>query len=219
MENRNEQLNVAVVTGGHSFDVIGFHELFRSLPEINPIIQHMDDFAATPEAVRDNYDVIVLYHYLLEGPKDEGQPWYAGKPRSAQQRLGETRQGIVVLHHTVLAYPEWNMWNDLVGIPDRSFSYHLDQRFEAKVTRPDHPITQGCNTWTMTDETYHMASAGEDSEILLTTEHENSLRSLAWTRQYKQSRVFCTTLGHDRSAWEEPCFRILLERGIKWCAR
>jgi uncharacterized protein len=110
------------------------------------------------------------------------------------------------------------MWNDLVGIQDRSFSYYSDQRFEVKVASPNHPITQGLNTWTMTDETYRMASTGECSEIILTTDYANSLTSLAWTRQYKQSRVFCTTLGHDRGAWEEPRFRILLAQGIQWCA-
>jgi uncharacterized protein len=218
MENRKETLNVAVVTGGHAFDVVGFHELFHSLPGINPIIQHMDDFATTPDSVRNVYDVIVLYHYLLDGPTDESLPWYSGKPRTVQERLGETSQGIVVLHHTVLAYPEWSLWNELVGIRDRSFSYHPDQRFEVKVASSNHPITQGLNTWTMTDETYRMVSAGEDSQILLTTDHADSLTSLAWTRQYKQSRVFCTTLGHDRSAWEEPCFRTLLGQGIHWCS-
>lgn len=219
MNDFAKPLHVAVVTGGHAFAVINFHALFRSLPGIEAFIQHMDDFATTPEPVRDQYDVIVFYHYLLEGPTDEGLPWYAGKPRAALEHLGETEQGLVILHHAVLAYPDWSLWDQITGISDRSFSYHPDQRFRIDVAHPEHPITNGLESWVMSDETYYMASAGDDSEVLLTTDHATSLRSLAWTRQYRKSRVFCTPLGHDRSAWEEPSFRRLLANGIRWCAQ
>ena len=46
-------LRLAVVTGGHPYDVLHFHTLFRSLPGVDAYIQHMDDFTTTPEPVRD----------------------------------------------------------------------------------------------------------------------------------------------------------------------
>lgn len=209
-------LRVAVVTGGHTFEFVQFQDLFRSLPGIDAYIQHMDDFASSPQVVRDGYDVVVFYHYLQEIPADEGQPWYCGKPRTAMEHLGETGQGIVVLHHALLAYPKWDLWTQLVGIADRSFTYDHDQRFLVKVAEPGHPITQDLGDWTITDETYKMASAAEGSQVLLTTDHPLSMHSLAWTRQHKRSRVFCTALGHDHLAWEDPSFRSLLARGIAW---
>jgi uncharacterized protein len=218
MVSNANKLQVAVVTGGHAFDIVNFHHLFQSLPGVEPIIQHMDDFASSPETVRDQYDVVVLYHYLQENPTDEGLPWYAGKPKTAMAHLGESGQGIVVLHHTVLAYPDWDLWPELVGIADRDFSYHNDQQFQVEVANPHHPITAGLQPWSMVDETYKMAGAGADSEILLTTSHPNSMPTLAWTRQYKNSRVFCCPLGHDNSAWKDENFRTLLSRGIAWSA-
>ena len=41
---KSDKTSVAVVTGGHSFDVPGFHALFRSLPDVDPYIQHMEDY-------------------------------------------------------------------------------------------------------------------------------------------------------------------------------
>jgi type 1 glutamine amidotransferase len=70
----------------------------------------------------------------------------------------------------------------------------------------------------MVDETYAMADAGTGSEILLTMDHPRSMKTIAWTRPYRNSRVFCFQCGHDNQAWENPNFREVLARGIRWTA-
>ncbi|MCB0061303.1 MAG: ThuA domain-containing protein [Caldilineaceae bacterium] len=211
-----EQLTVAVITGGHSYDVINFHKLFREIPGIDAYIQHIDDFATSPDAVRDSYDVLLFYIMMREGPTDE-LPGYRGKPKQALEHLGETEQGIVILHHGLLAYPEWPHWNELVGITDRTLhGYAHDETMTIRVTDPHHPITKDLPDWTLVDETYNMADAGPDNEILLTVDHPNSMRTVAWTRQYQRSHVFCCQLGHDNQAWENVQFRTVLTRGIHW---
>ncbi|MBD3182435.1 hypothetical protein GF312_09100, partial [Candidatus Poribacteria bacterium] len=104
-------IKVAVVTGGHSYNVPGFHKLFRGLEGIDPYIQHIDDFSSSPEDVRDSYDVVLFYIMMSQGPTDEDLPWYSGKPKTAMEHLGETEQGIVILHHALLAYQEWPVWS------------------------------------------------------------------------------------------------------------
>ena len=76
-------LSVAVVTGGHGFDVRNFHKLFRALDGVDAYIQHLDDFASSPTEVRDSYDAVLFYIMMMQGPADEGLPWYAGKPKTA----------------------------------------------------------------------------------------------------------------------------------------
>jgi uncharacterized protein len=205
-------LRVAVVTGGHTFDVLNFHKLFRTLSGVDAYIQHMDDFVATPEATRDEYDVVVFYHMLMQGPPE-------GRLKKALSHLGATEQGILVLHHALLAHPEWALWSDVVGIPNRKFGFHHDQSIPVQVARRDHPITRGLEPWTTQDETYTMDDANEGSEILLTTDHPKSMKKLAWTRGYNKSRVFCFQCGHDNAGWSHPNFREVLHRGIRWCAR
>lgn len=205
-------LRVAVVTGGHLFDVPNFHKLFRSLPGIEADIQYMDDFVATPAPVRDQYDVVLFYIMLMPTPPD-------GPVKAALEHLGTTGQGIFVLHHALLAYPAWPLWSELVGIADRKFGFYHDQSIPVQVAKRDHPITRGLEPWTTQDETYTMADAGDGSEILLTTDHPKSMKKLAWTRTYKKSRVFCFECGHDDAGWSNANFREVLRRGIQWCAR
>ena len=215
----DKPVKTAVLTGGHRFDVVNFHDLFHALEGVRPYVQHMDDFASSPEQARDSYDCIVFYTMLRNEPSDAGQPGYAGKPRAALERLGETAQGILVLHHAILAYPTWAPWSELVGIGDRSFGYHHDQSIRVETAESVHPITHGVASWEMVDETYTMADAGVDSEVLLTTHHPRSMRTLAWARAYKNARVFCFQSGHDNQTWENGGFREILRRGIHWTAR
>ena len=214
----NTPVKTAVVTGGHPFDVVNFHHLFQELAGVRAYVQHMDDFASSSEQERDSYECVVFYTMLRETPDDAG-PGYAGKPRTALEHLGETGQGILLLHHAILGSAGWPLWNAMVGIEDRSFGYHHDQSVHVETANREHPITRGVAAWQMIDETYTMADAGADSEVLLTTGHTKSMRTLAWTRTHKNARVFCYQCGHDNQTWVNGEFREILRRGIQWCAR
>ena len=204
-------LQVAVITGGHLFDVPNFHRLFRALDGIEAYIQPMADFAATPEKVRDSYDVLLFYIMLQEN--------VAGPAKAVLERLGATEQGIVLMHHALLAYAQLPLWSEVVGIADRKFTFDHDQKLQVQVADAHHPITRGLRSWEMMDETYGMANAGEGSTILLTVDHPKSMKTIAWTRQYKKARVFCTESGHDNQTWVNPNFKQVLRRGILWSAR
>jgi len=217
-ELRKTPVRLAVVTGGHSYDVPNFHRLFRRLVECDVYIQHMDDFACSPPEVQQGYDVVLFYIMLRGEPKDEGMSWYCGKPRSAIEQLGGAGQGILVLHHAILAYEAWPVWNELVGIADRKFGYHVGQHVRVEVAATVHPITAGLEPWNVIDETYIMAEPGAGSEVLLTVEHTLSMRTIAWTRRFRGSRVFCLQSGHDNRTWENHNFREVLRRGILWAA-
>lgn len=214
-----QPLKLAVVTGGHSYDVPRFHDLFRSLaPGIDAYIQHLDDWCSTPQPVRRSYDVVLFYTMMNPTPVDEGLPWYAGRQLTALSELGETSQGILVLHHALLSYPQWPLWDELTGLTDRSFSFFHGQSVTSRIVAPTHPIVAGLADWTMVDETYTMADPGDGSELLLTYDHPQSMHAIAWTRTFRQARVFCYQAGHDNVTWVEPCFREVLARGIAWAA-
>ena len=66
-------LRVAVVTGGHSFDVQNFYRLFRELPGIDAYPQHLEHFSSSPEEVRDAYDAVVFYGMGSGVPVEEGR--------------------------------------------------------------------------------------------------------------------------------------------------
>lgn len=215
-----ERPQVAVITGGHSFDVINFHKLLRAIEGMDFYVQHMDDFASSSQAVRDSYDVLLCYMMLRELPSDEGLPWYAGKPLTALANLGTPTQGILVWHHALVAYRQWAPWRALVGLPDLRSTFHKNQQLQIQIADSQHPITQGLADWTLEDETYVMAEpAAAENHPLLTVDHPNSMKVLAWTRHYRGSRVLCLQPGHDHLTWQNEQFQTVMRRGLLWCAR
>ena len=138
--------------------------------------------------------------------------------REAIEQLGENQAGILVLHHAILAFPQWPLWSDLCGIQDRSFGFKVDQNLHVDIVDSQHPILRGLAPWEMVDETYIMADPGDDSDLLLTTDHPESMKTLAWTRQYKNARVFCCQSGHDNQVFADSNFRTVIARGIQWLA-
>jgi len=211
------KIKTAVVTGRHPFHVPEFHKLFRAIPQIDAYPQHLEDFVSDAGHVRDQYEVVVFYHFHQASPGGE-QGWWEKSTKDALERLGETEQGIFVLHHALLAFPHWPLWSDLVGIPDRRFEFDIGQDLLIEIASPGHPITRDLAAWPMTDETYLMASAGEGSEVLLTASHPRSMRTLAWTRQHGKARVFCYQSGHDERAYANEGFRTVVARAIQWLA-
>lgn len=213
-----DRASVAVITGGHAFDVPHFHRLFRELEGVDAYVQTLEDWVADCAGVREVYDVVLFYSMHRETPA-EGEQYWSKSYREALRSLTRTGQGVLLLHHAILAWPEWPFWADLVGIPERRFEdYSLGETVPVHVEDAHHAITAGLTDWTMIDETYEMADAGEGCRVLLTTDHPKSMRTLAWTRTQGEARVFCLQSGHDDRAWADANFRAVLERGIRWCA-
>lgn len=205
-----EPIKLAVVTGAHPFDVPGFHALFRGYPDIDPYFQDLENWVHDWGHVRRQYDVTLFYNMHMDMP--------GGPIREALEELPERPKGVFILHHALLAWPDLPVWSDLVGIKDRSFAYHPEQMLPVQVAKPHHPVVGGLTPWTMPEETYIVAEPDAASEVLLTTDHPLSMKSLAWTRYCGQARVFCFQCGHDRRAWEHPSFREVVARAIRWCA-
>lgn len=208
----SEKLKVAVVTEWHPIDVINFHSLFHSFGEFETYFQALETIA-TDDVNRDKYDTVVFYNLSLKNP-EEGTV-----VRSfSEKHLGSTGQGIFLLHHGMLSYSGWPLWNAITGLESRDFKYHWDQTVRFDIADSGHPITYGMRPWAMIDETYTMNEPGEDCHVLITADHPLSLKSIAWTREYKKSRVFCYASGHDDFAYKDQNFREIVRRGILWTA-
>ena len=188
------------------------------LPGVNCYPQALEDWAADFGLMRERYDVLVFYNYHQSLDAPGGRTW-GRYVRRAVERLGETPQGIVLLHHGIGVFQEWEVWSELVGMTDRRFEYFKGERVRFHVADPAHPITRGIGR--LGDRGRGLdalpAVAG-DAHVLLTTDHPRSTPTLAWTRQHRVARVFCYQSGHDRGVYDDPSFRVVLERGIRWAA-
>ena len=214
-----EKIKTAVVTGHHEYDVVGLQTLFRSIPEIDFYPQNMEDFVTDTGGARGQYDVIVFYNCHVPTPGTGPEEW-SSSMKAPLEELGQSEQGILLLHHAIVAFPLWRLWTDICGIEKRAgIDGFVDQTLRVAPASPQHPITRGLAPWEMVDETYVMDEPGEGSEVLLTTDHPNSMRAIAWARQYGRSRVMCYQSGHDNQTLVVPQFRTVIARGVQWLAR
>ncbi len=214
----NQPLRVAVVTGGHAFDVPNFYQLLRDLPGIDAYPQHLEHFASSSPEVRDAYDVVVFYG-MDQGVPSDDVPHFAGKPKTAIERVVSRGQGVVILHHALLAWVQWDLWNELTGFDNRNFRYKEGLQLTIEVANDQHAITRGLDAIQIVDEGYVLHGEYDGKgDVLLTTDHDDALKQAAWARQHGKCRVFCLPLGHDNQAWTNPGFREILARGIKWSA-
>ena len=216
-------IKIAVITGGHPFDVQPFHDMFRTWAGIDAYIQHTDEFASEPQEIRDGYDAIVFYSMVQQSISDD-VAWYAGRPKSVYERLGQTRQGIVLLHHALMSYQDWPQWDELAGMKSRYMtSFHQNEKVQVEVVDSEHPIVKGIESWRMVDETYIMKTAVmpdavSGNRIILRTQNANSIPILGWTRTFRQARVFCYASGHGKETYSNGSFQAVLANGIRWVA-
>ncbi|MFB6174054.1 MAG: ThuA domain-containing protein [Halobacteriales archaeon] len=207
---------VAFVIGGHPFDAPAVLDGVAALPGVEARVQDLPTFVADVGDRFGAYDAAVLFNYHGNGFGVHLTEEMHEEAMAAIPRMGEAGMGIVPLHHGIPAFPDSAAWSEVCGMADREVTPHLDQEVTVEV-RGDHPVTDGLSGWTMTDETYEMAAPDADA-VLLGTDHPRSASALAWTRRYRDSRVFCFQSGHGAGAWETEGFRSALARGIRWAA-
>ena len=202
------------MTGSHPYDVSSFNKMLRSIPEIDYDIQSIEEFCANLGEYTDKYDVVLFYNMTKEVPQEE-KAWDKIFKKPLED-IAERGQGIFILHHAILAFKEWKVWSDICGIENRKSGYHGGQHVQYQIMNKEHPITKGLQDFEMIDETYTMECTGEGSQVLISTEHPNSMKTIAWTREYKNSKVFCYESGHGHTAFEDENFRSILKNGILW---
>jgi type 1 glutamine amidotransferase len=217
------KIKVLLVTGGHGFERAPFFQVFENNPEITLTHAAHAKTNATVYEREDllTYDVVTLY----DMPK---QITEAQKAKFLS--LLEKGTGLVVLHHALVSYQHWPDYERIIGgrypeedgksgVVTEQVGYQHDVDVPVVIVAKDHPITTGIKDFTIRDEIYWGYRVGSDVTPLLTTTHPKSGKPLMWTRMEKKSRVLYLQLGHDHSAFENPNYRQLIQRSIRWTAR
>ncbi|HNR29283.1 MAG TPA: ThuA domain-containing protein [Candidatus Hydrogenedentes bacterium] len=218
-----EPINVAVVTGGHGFDEPAFLALFASLENVHHThlpqkkgSEFLEDIADWP------YDVVVLYN-MSRGISE--------KRRANFEALLDRGVGLVVLHHAIANYPEWPGYAAIIGgsyffeettrdsVTYPRSEYTHDAEIRVKIEDAGHPVTRGVEDFTIVDETYRKWVYDAGNHLLLSTDHAESNRELAWTREAAGRRVCVIQPGHGPEVFSDAAYRRLVAQAIRWVAR
>ncbi len=165
--------------------------------------------------IRGKYDVVLLYDHsrtITEAAKKNLKDYV------------ESGKGLVVLHHAVVNYNDWEWWwKDVVGgkyvlkaegdLPASSYK-HDDDIFVNVVA--SHPVVGDIGPMHLIDETYGKLWISKDVKVLMSTNNPNTNGPLVWVSPYDKARVVTILLGHDHIAFGHAGFRQLIKNAINW---
>lgn len=209
-------VRVLLVTGGHDHET-SFYGAFEKWRDIRVNVDPHP--VAFRNDLRKAYDVIVLYDSIQMDQVPE-------KHRENLRNFVESGKGLIVLHHAIVDFSEWEWWwKEVVGglyvlkAHDGMEASSYLHDVELVVTpKSGHPITKGLPQMRLYDETYKKVWHRPDVQVLLTTDHPTSDVEIGWVSPYSKARVVYLQPGHGRESHELPWFRDLVRRAILWSA-
>ncbi|HLV01917.1 MAG TPA: ThuA domain-containing protein, partial [Acidobacteriota bacterium] len=122
-------------------------------------------------------------------------------------------KGLIAVHSASACFINSPRYAELIGA---RFKSHESGRFQARITDPTHPVTDGLEEFETWDETYLHDHHNPDRHILMVREEYGHREPWTWIRTHEKGRIFYTAYGHDERTWSNPGFHRLLERGIRW---
>ncbi len=211
-----DAVRVLLVTGGHDHDAM-FYNVLDSRRDIRV---NVDPYPhAFSGDLRKSYDVLVLYDTIQQNQLPENS-------RQNLKDFVESGKGVVVLHHAIADFQDWEWWwKDVVGgryvlkaDPQSPASSYLHDVEEVVTPLPNHPVSKGLPQMRLFDETYKQVWHAPNVTVLLTTDHPTSDPVIAWVSPYPKSRVVFIQPGHARGTCEMPWYRQLVQRAVLWSA-
>jgi len=123
-------------------------------------------------------------------------------------------------------YPNVTPWFELTGL--QSTGHGPQAPIDISFITRDNPIIQGFENWTTINEELYNNSAGKllDTAIPLARGHQVTRNKqggestsdyiVVWTNDYRGTKVFATTIGHNNQTVADPRYLDLVARGLLW---
>jgi hypothetical protein len=214
----DKPIRLLILTGGHAFEEPQFFQAFDAMKDIRYVHARFTKDAErrlTPAGASE-FDAMLFYD-MHQDPEPHWKFWI---------ELLDRGMPSVFMHHALGSYAKVPQYLDIVGgrarftlkpIPGEISTFFLhDQDMRIHIADPSHPITEGLQDFTIRDECYRGFYVRPDARVLLTTDHPANNHEVAWTYRYGNSNIVYLQLGHDHAAYENPNFRTLVSRSIRW---
>jgi type 1 glutamine amidotransferase len=154
--------------------------------------------------------------------------------RLVLRRYIEAGGGFVGLHSVADTERSWSWFRQMVGA---SFVWHPPfQPLRLKRLDPAHPSVRGLpETWTKRDELYFLTDIGPSVQVVVAHDLTSALSGdeariqqlskpfkdsypVAWHHRFSGGRIWITTLGHDKSDYQDATYLTLVLGGIRFVA-
>ncbi len=218
-----KKARILIITGGHGFDQKAFLGMFEGQDDLAPThapqkdqCEFLDDISQWP------YDAIVQYH-LAQNISD--------KRKANFFALMEKGVGVLTLHHALSAFQGWADYRTIIG--GRSYLRPTEENgvkypqttdragvsYTAHIEDPNHPITRGLKDFAIEkDEPYFRYVVNPASHVILTTDCPASDKAIGWVHTCRKARTVYLQPGHGGATFQNPAYRTLILRAIRWAA-
>ncbi len=106
-------------------------------------------------------------------------------------------------------------WYEYLGL--QSSGHGPQKPISIVFTDKEHPVTNGAADWTtIKEELYNNVKVFDTAHILAQGEQAGEKAVIVWTNDYKGTRVFSTTIGHNNETVGDARYLDLVTRGILW---
>jgi type 1 glutamine amidotransferase len=184
-----------------------------------------DDPSAFTEARLSRYTLLVF-------ASTTNDVFDSDEQRLALRRFIEAGGGFVGLHSVADTERGWTWFRQMVGA---TFAWHPPfQSLRLKRLDPTHPSVQDLpTTWTKRDELYFLTDIGPGIQVVLAHDLTSAIAGdkariqqfsapfkdtypAAWHQRFDGGRIWITTLGHDKSDYQDATFLKLVLGGIRF---
>lgn len=218
-ELQDEKPEALLITGGHSFDTTEFFNFFFDSIEtvtIDTISQPRANIFFTTSEGKE-YDIYIFYDMWKNISENQ---------KKAYLELTEAGKGFLFLHHSIVSYQKWDTFKHIVGgkynqpSPDTDSLLHSNYAHDldliVNIADPDHPITDGMDRFVINDEGYGNLELTGGIDTLLTTSNPNCHPVIGWTNRFNNSKIVYLIFGHDKKAYRDEDFKVVVENALKW---
>lgn len=167
------------------------------------------DIVIHDECAADISDVDVVKAVLA--PHEKGMPGVALHCAMHSYRIGDFKKKA-----DTTGTPT-TLWFEFLGL--QSTGHGKQFPIEIKMTDKQHPINRGLEDWTTgNEELYNNVHILATAHPIASGTQGNSQAVVTWTNDYKGTRVFSTTIGHNNATIEDARYLDLVTRGLLWAA-
>ncbi len=140
----------------------------------------------------------------------------------------EAGTGVAAWHGAAAAFRSSLLYHFMLGgdFVEHPGGEGYPQPYEVTIVDPEHPVTQGVESFKVESEQYYMHLNPNNhvlAETVFTGEHlawlDGHRMPQAWVREWGQGRVFYHAIGHDPGNLADPNVRLLTKQGISWATR
>jgi len=221
--------NLLLSGGPTGHDFAGLAQTLAAAVAVDGIesetVDDVVEFAARLADPRTRPDLITVFalRFTMQHPRyaDTRARWASEATETMRSAIGSfvgQGGGLLAMHTACVCFDDWPGWGELIGAAwDWSASSHEPPG--PALVQPvagTHPLTEGIESFTVTDEIYESLAVRSDLEVLFECDRGGARQPIVWVRRHGAGRVVVDALGHSAESLQHPTHDLVLRRSARW---